>query len=73
MSIHSSGKEHRACQSHLWVFCARGCAPVSVVWLASLASSSSIHPTPSRGTQLEQTQVSTTLGRKQGSPGSPGS
>lgn len=47
VSIHSSGKEHRACQ-RLWVFCARGCAPVSVrvARLRHTAAPDSPHPFP---------------------------
>ena len=54
--------------------CANACGcsvPVGVppclwVWLACGTQQLPTHPTPSRGTQLEQTQVSTTLGRKHG-------
>ena len=47
VSIHSSGKEHRACQC-LWVFCARGRAPMSVrvARLRHTATPSSPHPFP---------------------------
>ena len=43
-----------------------GVPPCLCVWLTCGTQQLPAHPTPSRGTQLEQTQVSATLGRKQG-------
>lgn len=65
MSIHTSGSEHK----RPWVFsCPWACPRVSACGSPAVHSSSPARPTPSLGTQLEETQVSATLGRKQGAP-----